>query len=72
MCKGVLVPRLPKILSIKIPEKSGSFLKLAKVFGKLSVTEFNYRKSDNKDAYVLVGIRTASEKSFNMLKQKLN
>ena len=60
-----------KILSIKIPEKSGSFLKLAKVFGKLSVTEFNYRKSDNKDAYVLVGIRTASEKSFNMLKQKL-
>jgi threonine dehydratase len=44
-----------KILSIKIPEAPGSFLKLAKVFGKLPVTEFNYRKSDSKDAYVLSG-----------------
>jgi len=60
-----------KILSIKIPEKPGSFLKLAKVFGKLSVTEFNYRKADDKDALVLVGIRTSSEKSFIKLKQKL-
>ena len=42
-----------KILSIKIPEKPGSFLKLAKVFGKLSVTEFNYRKSNDDNAYVL-------------------
>ena len=41
-----------KILSIKIPEQPGSFLKLAKIFGKLSVTEFNYRKSDDDDAYV--------------------
>ena len=53
-----------KILSIRIPESPGSFLKLSKVFGKLSVTEFNYRKSGDKDAYVLVGIRTSSEKSF--------
>jgi len=60
-----------KILSIKIPEQPGSFLKLAKVFGKLSVTEFNYRKSDDHDAYVLVGIRTSSEESFKKLKAKL-
>ena len=60
-----------KILSIKIPEEPGSFLKIAKVFGKISVTEFNYRKSNNKDAYVLVGIRTKSEESFSRLKQKL-
>tara|TARA_B100000925_G_scaffold86812_1_gene62291 strand:- start:2187 stop:3410 length:1224 start_codon:yes stop_codon:yes gene_type:complete len=60
-----------KILSIKIPEEPGSFLKIAKVFGKISVTEFNYRKSNNKDAYVLVGIRTKSEDSFSRLKQKL-
>ena len=60
-----------KILSIKIPEKPGSFLKLAKVFGKLSVTEFNYRKSNDDNAYVLVGIRTTSEDSFLKLKQKL-
>ena len=60
-----------KILSIKIPERPGSFLKLSKVFGKLPVTEFNYRKSGNKDAFVLVGIRTSSEESFLKLKQKL-
>ncbi len=60
-----------KILSIKIPEQPGSFLKLAKIFGKLPVTEFNYRKSDDNDAYVLVGIRTSSEKSFKKLKIKL-
>ena len=60
-----------KILSIKIPEKPGSFLKLAKVFGKLAVTEFNYRKAHEKDAHVLVGIRTSSEDSFSKLKQKL-
>ena len=60
-----------KILSIRIPESPGSFLKLSKVFGKLSVTEFNYRKSGDKDAYVLVGIRTSSEKSFISLKKKL-
>ena len=60
-----------KILSIKIPEEPGSFLKLAKAIGKLPVTEFNYRKSDNKDAYVLVGIRTQSENSFEKLKAKL-
>ena len=60
-----------KILSIKIPEEPGSFLKLAKVFGKLPVTEFNYRKSDKEDAFVLVGIRTPSEDSFTKLKNKL-
>ena len=60
-----------KILSIKIPEKPGSFLKLSRVIGKLPVTEFNYRKSDNKDAYVLVGVRTPSEKSFIKFKEKL-
>tara|TARA_B100000963_G_C22638853_1_gene679224 strand:- start:2898 stop:4391 length:1494 start_codon:yes stop_codon:yes gene_type:complete len=60
-----------KILSIKIPEKPGSFLGLSKVIGKLPVTEFNYRKSDKNDAFVLVGIRTPSEKVFDNLKQKL-
>ncbi len=60
-----------KILSIKIPEKPGSFLKLAKIFSRLQITEFNYRKSNNKDAFVLVGIRTTSENNFEKLKLKL-
>ena len=46
-----------KLLSIKIPEKPGSFLKLCRIFGKLQITEFNYRFSDQAEAHVLVGIR---------------
>ena len=34
-----------KLLSIKIPEKPGSFLKLCRIFGKSQITEFNYRFS---------------------------
>ena len=41
------------------------------MFSNAQITEFNYRKSNLKDAFVLVGIRTKTEKSFNMLKQKL-
>ena len=60
-----------KILSIKIPEKPGSFLSLSRVFGSSPITEFNYRKSDLNDAYVLVGVRTKTEKSYQTLKNKL-
>ena len=35
------------------------------------MTEFNYRKSGKRDAFVLVGIRTSSEKSFLKLKERL-
>ena len=60
-----------KILSIKIPEIAGSFLTLCRMFSNAQITEFNYRKSNSKDAFVLVGIRTKTEKSFYTLKQKL-
>ena len=60
-----------KILSIKIPEIAGSFLKLSKMFSNTQITEFNYRKANSKDAFVLVGVRTRNEKSFMTLKQKL-
>ena len=60
-----------KILSIQIPEKPGSFLKLCRIFGRAQITEFNYRMADNDIAYVLVGIRTKTEESFKALKIKL-
>ena len=60
-----------KILSIQIPEKPGSFIKLSRIFGDSQITEFNYRKSDLDKAYVLVGIRTKSDKSFQTIKNKL-
>ena len=61
-----------KILSIQIPEKAGSFLKLSKIFSNSQITEFNYRLSDPDDAHVLVGIKTKSAKNFISLKNRLS
>jgi threonine dehydratase len=60
-----------KLLSIKIPEKPGSFLKLCKVFGRSQITEFNYRFANKLDAHVLVGIKTENETAFRKIKSKL-
>lgn len=60
-----------KLLSIRIPEKPGSFKKLCSMFGKSLITEFNYRISDANDAYVLVGIRLDSEGRFKEICSKL-
>ena len=60
-----------KLLSIAIPEKPGSFLKLCKVFGRSQITEFNYRLASELDAHVLVGIKTEDEEAFKKLKAKL-
>ena len=61
-----------KLLSIKIPEKPGSFLKLSKIFGRSQITEFNYRLSDQSIANVLAGIKTENEEAFKKLKNKLS
>ena len=61
-----------KLLSIKIPEKPGSFLKLCKVFGRSQITEFNYRFANKIDAHVLVGIKTENEDAFKKIKAKLS
>ena len=61
-----------KILSIQIPEKAGSFLKLSKIFSNSQITEFNYRLSDLNDAHVLVGVKTKSAKNFISLKNRLS
>ena len=60
-----------KILSIQIPEKPGSFIRLAKMFGNFQISEFNYRKSSSSLAYVLVGIRTNTDASYEALKKRL-
>ena len=60
-----------KLLSIEIPEKPGSFLKLCNVFGSTQITEFNYRLADQSVAHVLVGIKTEHEDAFKALTNKL-
>jgi len=44
------------LLSVKIPEKPGSFLEFTKTLGPRAITEFNYRASNNENATIFVGI----------------
>jgi threonine dehydratase len=49
------------LLAVSIPEERGSFKRFCETIGPRSVTEFNYRISDEKQAHVFVGL-TTSEK----------
>ncbi|SQC17364.1 threonine dehydratase biosynthetic [Klebsiella pneumoniae] len=46
-----------RLLAVTIPEEKGSFLKFCQLLGGRSVTEFNYRFADAKDACIFVGVR---------------
>ncbi len=54
------------LLAVEIPERPGSFRKLCQLIGHRSITEFNYRYSDENTARVFAGIQLthgADEKS---------
>ncbi|MDP1558907.1 MAG: threonine ammonia-lyase, biosynthetic [Nitrosomonas sp.] len=44
------------VMSVTIPEKPGSFKKFCAMLGTKSITEFNYRYADPKEAHVYVGV----------------
>ena len=44
------------LFAVTISEKKGSFRVFCKILGKRSVTEFNYRYSDQADAQIFVGV----------------
>lgn len=44
------------VMAVIIPEKPGSFKKFCNLLGAKSITEFNYRYADPKEARVFVGI----------------
>ncbi|XBH08437.1 threonine ammonia-lyase, biosynthetic [Singulisphaera sp. Ch08] len=48
------------LFAVTIPEKRGSFKRLCEIIGPRSVTEFNYRISDEKHAHVFVGLATTN------------
>ena len=62
------------ILAVTIPEKPGSFKAFCALLGKRSITEFNYRYSDAKQAHVFAGIqvqnRAEIEKLLTALERK--
>ena len=45
------------LIGVTIPEKPGSFKRFCSLIGKKSITEFNYRYSDQSKAHVFVGIK---------------
>ena len=48
------------LFAVTIPERRGSFRRLCEIIGPRSVTEFNYRISDQDEAHVFVGLATTS------------
>ncbi len=47
------------ILAVTIPERPGSFLAFCKLLGKRSITEFNYRYADSREAHLFVGLEVS-------------
>jgi threonine dehydratase len=44
------------LFAVNVPEKPGSFRQFCKIIGSRSVTEFNYRYADEKQAQVFAGL----------------
>lgn len=61
------------IMAVTIPEKVGSFRTFCHTLGQRTITEFNYRYADDRDAQVFVGVRLSEQglKEKEKLIQKL-
>lgn len=61
------------VMSVTIPEEPGSFKKFCNLLGTKSITEFNYRYANPKEAHVFVGVsirnRDEVQKLIKELKQ---
>jgi len=57
------------LFAVTIPEERGSFKRFCELLGPRSVTEFNYRISDQAQAHVFVGVATQKrEESLKLAK----
>ena len=48
------------LFAVTIPEERGSFRRFCDALGRRSITEFNYRIGDARQAHIFVGVQTAS------------
>jgi threonine dehydratase len=55
------------LFAVTLPEQRGSFKRFCTLVGPRNVTEFNYRISDEKKAYVFVGVQTADRSESSTL-----
>jgi threonine dehydratase len=55
------------ILAVTIPERPGSFKAFCALLGPRSITEFNYRYADPREAHVFVGIQVQNREEIARL-----
>src|SRR6185369_10449379 len=59
------------VLAVTIPETPGSFRKFCALLGPRSVTEFNYRYADAREAHVFVGVQVHNSEETARLTRTL-
>ena len=57
--RAELGERREALIAATIPERPGSFRTFCKTIGKIGITEFNYRYSDDAEAQVFAGVKLA-------------
>ena len=58
------------LLAVTIPEERGSFKRFCELIGPRSVTEFNYRISDEQEAHVFLGVSVKGKGESSRLAQE--
>ncbi len=59
------------IIAVTIPESRGSFRRFYRALGKRSVSEFNYRYSNDKEAHIFLGVQIKKLNEIGELIKKL-
>ncbi|MBX9810277.1 MAG: threonine ammonia-lyase, biosynthetic [Burkholderiales bacterium] len=59
------------ILAVTIPERPGSFKAFCELLGPRSITEFNYRYADAREAQVFVGVQVRNREETRRLVRSL-
>jgi threonine dehydratase len=57
------------IFAVTIPEERGSFKRFCELIGPRSVTEFNYRINNAKEAHVFVGVQIAQREESEKIRK---
>ena len=60
------------IFAVTIPEQPGSFRRFIDLLGNRSITEFNYRYGDSRQAHIFVGIQAAGADDLQQIAAELN
>tara|TARA_Y100001968_G_C19429138_1_gene756026 strand:+ start:525 stop:2066 length:1542 start_codon:yes stop_codon:yes gene_type:complete len=70
--RAVLGEEKEVMLAVEIPEKPGSLKELCILLGNKNLTEFSYRMSEGKSAYIFMGVEVQNSNDRNKLLEKIN